>query len=129
MTFSITGCTELVTVSFVLYTSLIKIYRHYKSIEKQPFSQLCIGNNAEIHILWAQHQVHHSSEDYNLTAGLRHPFLHNWCGLVSSPKTSKVECIQLFENVFLPYLIIFSAYIFTNGIFHTTSSISYASTS
>ncbi|XKL66487.1 hypothetical protein PGB90_009907 [Kerria lacca] len=36
----------------------------------------------EIHILWAQHQVHHSSEDYNLTVGFRHPLLHAWCGFI-----------------------------------------------
>lgn len=36
----------------------------------------------EIHILWAQHQVHHSSEDFNLAVGLRQPFLHAWCGFV-----------------------------------------------
>ncbi|XP_067000505.2 alkylglycerol monooxygenase [Anabrus simplex] len=34
----------------------------------------------EIHILWAQHQVHHSSEEYNLTVGLRQSVLQVWCG-------------------------------------------------
>ncbi|KAF5274192.1 hypothetical protein FQR65_LT17046 [Abscondita terminalis] len=34
----------------------------------------------EIHILWAQHQVHHSSEDFNIAVGLRHSFIHGWCG-------------------------------------------------
>uniref|UniRef100_A0AAR5PM64 Alkylglycerol monooxygenase n=1 Tax=Dendroctonus ponderosae TaxID=77166 RepID=A0AAR5PM64_DENPD len=34
----------------------------------------------EIHILWAQHQVHHSSEDYNLAVGLRQSALQGWCG-------------------------------------------------
>ncbi|XP_039291102.1 alkylglycerol monooxygenase-like [Nilaparvata lugens] len=34
----------------------------------------------EIHIFWAQHQVHHSSEDYNLTVGLRQSVLQGWCG-------------------------------------------------
>lgn len=37
----------------------------------------------EIHILWAQHQVHHSSEDYNLAVGLRQSIFHTWCGVVS----------------------------------------------
>ncbi|KAF5295538.1 hypothetical protein FQR65_LT10401, partial [Abscondita terminalis] len=36
----------------------------------------------EIHILWAQHQVHHSSEDFNIAVGLRHSFIHGWCGFV-----------------------------------------------
>lgn len=36
----------------------------------------------EIHILWAQHQVHHSSEDFNLGVGLRQSIFHAWCGFV-----------------------------------------------
>ncbi|XP_046682473.1 alkylglycerol monooxygenase-like [Homalodisca vitripennis] len=36
----------------------------------------------EIHILWAQHQVHHSSEDYNLAVGLRQSVLQGWCGFI-----------------------------------------------
>ncbi|XP_014254410.1 alkylglycerol monooxygenase-like isoform X3 [Cimex lectularius] len=36
----------------------------------------------EVHILWAQHQVHHSSEDFNLTVGLRQSVVQNWCGFV-----------------------------------------------
>ncbi|BES97188.1 Fatty acid hydroxylase superfamily [Nesidiocoris tenuis] len=36
----------------------------------------------EVHILWAQHQVHHSSEDYNLTIGLRQSVLQGWCGFI-----------------------------------------------
>nr|CAD7429902.1 unnamed protein product [Timema monikensis] len=34
----------------------------------------------EVHILWAQHQVHHSSEEFNLTVGLRQSILQGWCG-------------------------------------------------
>ncbi|XP_071444075.1 alkylglycerol monooxygenase-like [Hetaerina americana] len=34
----------------------------------------------EVHFLWAQHQVHHSSEEYNLAVGLRQSILHGWCG-------------------------------------------------
>lgn len=34
----------------------------------------------EVHILWAQHQVHHSSEEYNLAVGLRQSLLQGWCG-------------------------------------------------
>ncbi|CAG2058955.1 unnamed protein product, partial [Timema podura] len=36
----------------------------------------------EVHILWAQHQVHHSSEEFNLTVGLRQSVLQGWCGFV-----------------------------------------------
>ncbi|XP_049946101.1 alkylglycerol monooxygenase-like [Schistocerca serialis cubense] len=36
----------------------------------------------EVHILWAQHQVHHSSEEYNLAVGLRQSLLQGWCGFV-----------------------------------------------
>jgi hypothetical protein len=44
-------------------------------------SVLCF---AEVHLLWAQHQVHHSSEEYNLPVGLRQSILQSWCGFVSS---------------------------------------------
>ncbi|XP_063230292.1 alkylglycerol monooxygenase-like [Bacillus rossius redtenbacheri] len=36
----------------------------------------------EVHILWAQHQVHHSSEEFNLAVGLRQSVLQEWCGFV-----------------------------------------------
>ncbi|KAG8231468.1 hypothetical protein J437_LFUL000185 [Ladona fulva] len=36
----------------------------------------------EVHLLWAQHQVHHSSEEYNLAVGLRQSLLHSWCGMI-----------------------------------------------
>ncbi|KAK4882053.1 hypothetical protein RN001_005372 [Aquatica leii] len=36
----------------------------------------------EVHILWAQHQVHHSSEDFNIAVGLRHSIMHGWCGFI-----------------------------------------------
>ena len=31
----------------------------------------CVSLHSEINIMWAAHQVHHSSEDYNLTTALR----------------------------------------------------------
>ncbi|XP_072940102.1 alkylglycerol monooxygenase-like [Epargyreus clarus] len=34
----------------------------------------------EIHILWAQHQVHHTSEDFNMGVGIRQSILQGWCG-------------------------------------------------
>lgn len=36
----------------------------------------------EVHVLWAQHQVHHSSEEFNLAVGLRQSALQGWCGFV-----------------------------------------------
>nr|CAH7728481.1 unnamed protein product [Callosobruchus chinensis] len=36
----------------------------------------------EVHILWAQHQVHHSSEEFNLAVGLRQSILQGWCGFM-----------------------------------------------
>ncbi|KAJ8961403.1 hypothetical protein NQ318_014648 [Aromia moschata] len=36
----------------------------------------------EVHILWAQHQVHHSSEEFNLAVGLRQSILQGWCGFI-----------------------------------------------
>ncbi|KAF2901776.1 hypothetical protein ILUMI_04410 [Ignelater luminosus] len=36
----------------------------------------------EVHILWAQHQVHHSSEEFNMAVGLRQSLLQGWCGFI-----------------------------------------------
>ncbi|CAG9795386.1 unnamed protein product [Diatraea saccharalis] len=36
----------------------------------------------EVHILWAQHQVHHTSEDFNMGVGIRQSVLQGWCGFV-----------------------------------------------
>ncbi|KAG7308003.1 hypothetical protein JYU34_006632 [Plutella xylostella] len=36
----------------------------------------------EVHILWAQHQVHHTSEDFNMGVGIRQSILQGWCGFV-----------------------------------------------
>ncbi|XP_051165365.1 alkylglycerol monooxygenase-like isoform X1 [Leptopilina boulardi] len=38
--------------------------------------------NHEVHILWAQHQVHHSSEEFNLAVGLRQSVLQQWCSFM-----------------------------------------------
>ncbi|XP_045494059.1 alkylglycerol monooxygenase-like [Colias croceus] len=34
----------------------------------------------ESHVLWAQHQVHHTSEDFNMGVGIRQSFVQGWCG-------------------------------------------------
>ncbi|XP_017882029.1 alkylglycerol monooxygenase-like [Ceratina calcarata] len=39
-------------------------------------------SNHEVHFLWAQHQVHHSSEEFNLAVGLRQSVLQHWCNFV-----------------------------------------------
>ncbi|KAL6264595.1 hypothetical protein P5V15_004697 [Pogonomyrmex californicus] len=39
-------------------------------------------SNHEIHFLWAYHQVHHSSEEFNLAVGLRQSVFQHWCNFV-----------------------------------------------
>ncbi|CAB0037221.1 unnamed protein product, partial [Trichogramma brassicae] len=39
--------------------------------------------NHEVLFLWAHHQVHHSSEEFNLVVGLRQSILQQWCSFVS----------------------------------------------
>lgn len=43
-----------------------------------------------MHILWAQHQVHHSSEEFNLAVGLRQSIVQGWCGFVSIAEQYKM---------------------------------------
>ena len=42
-----------------------------------------ISLGAEIHLLWAGHQVHHSSEEYNLTTALRQSVFQLFGAIVS----------------------------------------------
>ncbi|XP_066594410.1 alkylglycerol monooxygenase-like isoform X2 [Prorops nasuta] len=39
-------------------------------------------SNHEVHFLWAQHQVHHSSEEFNLSVGLRQSVFQHWCNFI-----------------------------------------------
>ncbi|KAH0947544.1 hypothetical protein HN011_010050 [Eciton burchellii] len=39
-------------------------------------------SNHEIHFLWAHHQVHHSSEEFNLAIGLRQHIFQHWCNFM-----------------------------------------------
>ncbi|XP_025993132.1 alkylglycerol monooxygenase [Solenopsis invicta] len=39
-------------------------------------------SNHEVHFLWAYHQVHHSSEEFNLAVGLRQSILQHWCNFI-----------------------------------------------
>ncbi|XP_031783290.1 alkylglycerol monooxygenase isoform X2 [Nasonia vitripennis] len=38
--------------------------------------------NHEVLFLWAHHQVHHSSEEFNLVVGLRQSVLQQWCSFM-----------------------------------------------
>ncbi|XP_011498320.1 PREDICTED: alkylglycerol monooxygenase-like [Ceratosolen solmsi marchali] len=38
--------------------------------------------NHEVLFLWAHHQVHHSSEEFNLVVGLRQSVLQHWCSFL-----------------------------------------------
>lgn len=58
---------------------------------------------SEIHIFWAQHQVHHSSEDFNLAVGLRQSVLQGWCGFVSNT----FYHYSLYEFLILNKLLLF----------------------
>lgn len=44
---------------------------------------------AEVNILWAAHQVHHSSEDYNLFTALRQSVLQKYTSWVSCTRFDK----------------------------------------
>ena len=36
----------------------------------------------EVHFLWSHHQVHHSSEEFNLAVGLRQSVFQHWCNFM-----------------------------------------------
>nr|XP_034187559.1 alkylglycerol monooxygenase-like [Osmia lignaria]XP_034187560.1 alkylglycerol monooxygenase-like [Osmia lignaria]XP_034187562.1 alkylglycerol monooxygenase-like [Osmia lignaria] len=39
-------------------------------------------SNHEVHFLWSHHQVHHSSEEFNLAVGLRQSVFQHWCNFM-----------------------------------------------
>lgn len=70
LTFATTGSIERVTVTHQTLSKLIKF----------------TAQVSEVHILWAQHQVHHSSEEFNMAVGVRQSILQGWCGFVRIPQ-------------------------------------------
>lgn len=79
------------------YYTYIKIYENYRIINL-PWNSICTWYitalgvdfcyywvhraNHEVHFLWSQHQVHHSSEEFNLVVGLRQSVLQQWCSFM-----------------------------------------------
>lgn len=49
----------------------------------------------EVNFLWAQHQIHHSSEDFNIAVAVRHPITHGWINSVS------LSITQFFLHVYI----------------------------
>uniref|UniRef100_A0A0C9RK31 Agmo_0 protein n=1 Tax=Fopius arisanus TaxID=64838 RepID=A0A0C9RK31_9HYME len=132
------------------YFLYIKIYENFR-IEILPWNSLwtwyftALGvdfcyywvhrANHEIHFLWAQHQVHHSSEEFNLVVGLRQSVLQQWCSFVSEQQlmlhvinTSKCYSITGFDEkkTFIReeeealLLSCFTDVLLTHGCLHTT---------
>ena len=53
---------------FPIYKSLSKVFRELLTLQK--FLYILI-DFSEVNLLWCAHQMHHSSEDYNMTTALR----------------------------------------------------------
>jgi len=68
--FVIIGCIE---------PAMVNDFNFYKK-KHFNYCSLCI---LEIHIFWAQHQVHHSSEEFNVTVGIRQSVFQSLVGIVS----------------------------------------------
>ncbi|XP_018350250.1 PREDICTED: alkylglycerol monooxygenase-like [Trachymyrmex septentrionalis] len=80
------------------YYLYIVIYERFGREYTLPWNSLCTWyitfivvdfcyywahrSNHEIHFLWAYHQVHHSSEEFNLAVGLRQSVLQHWCNSI-----------------------------------------------
>lgn len=68
----------------IFFINLCKLFNYFTS---------------EIHILWAQHQVHHSSEEFNLAVGLRQSLVQGWCGFVSIGHQSQIGRVRIWWKV------------------------------
>ncbi|EFX62762.1 hypothetical protein DAPPUDRAFT_52760, partial [Daphnia pulex] len=56
--------------------------------------------NHEINILWAHHQVHHSSDDFNMSVGVRHGIFNNWlCWILYSPLAFFIPPTQFISHL------------------------------
>ena len=80
----------------------------------------------EVNILWSQHQVHHSSEEYNLSTALRQGVVQRWATWV---RFAMADLSSLFCPVIASYragAINFDLdldYLFADGFFRTTQSV------
>lgn len=59
---------------------------------------------SEVHILWAQHQVHHSSEEFNMAVGVRQSILQGWCGFVRTPQALLNPTVVTLVSWFVGFL-------------------------
>lgn len=60
---------------------------------------------SEINILWAAHQVHHSSEEYNLTTALRQSIMQSFGSYVSIRIESPDRTFEPYRNCRATFLI------------------------
>lgn len=76
---SITWWTCLIAYDFMFYW--IHRLTHGKLF---IMGHYCLYNNVEINIFWSAHQVHHSSQYYNLTTALRQSIFQDFIAIVST---------------------------------------------
>lgn len=80
-----TWCLTALGVDFCYYWLHRACHGEFQqSSHPHPIIQNPKPGFSEVHILWAQHQVHHSSEEFNLPVGLRQSILQGWCAFVSA---------------------------------------------
>lgn len=69
-------------------------FKAYKTNKINEITQF-----SEIHIFWAQHQVHHSSEEFNVTVGVRQSVFQSLVGIVSKKTGEKRNKTKWFDTV------------------------------
>jgi hypothetical protein len=63
-----------------------------RSIFSTHFSNSAVLMCAEVNVLWAAHQVHHSSEEYNLSTALRQSAFQAFGSFVST--STFIMCVK-----------------------------------
>ena len=94
----ITSLSDSLVAKGMQVTSYVYIYRNYRLAEL-PWNSVYTWIAAafcfdfgyywahraahEVNLFWSAHQVHHSSEEYNLTTAARQAVFQDWCNMVS----------------------------------------------
>ena len=74
--------------------SLFLSFSVYLSSPSLSLHAVVVVLHTEVNLMWAGHQTHHSSEDYNLVTALRQSAVHRYVGWVRELPLLYYHCIE-----------------------------------
>ena len=120
-----TGFTELITVTRKSHIVV--------ACSKFYYITWYVLTLTEIDILWAHHQVHHSSDDFSMSVGVRHGIFNNWLSWVGFVKINIQSLLSPFDfchvrRFYILPLLFSSHHLSSFSIYKSACSIKFGST-